>query len=514
MTRHHYSQNGEDFLAWSLLGDRQGPGYFVEVGALDGRRFSNTLSFEEAGWSGICVEAHPDYFPLVRASRPGSTCIHAACCDKDGQSITFHANARGSLSAIEPFDQKWLSEKFGQFMQGFQQVQVPARTLTSMLRQCNAPHAIDLLSIDVEGNEMMVLAGLDLAEFHPRLVIIEAHASNRLAITSHMAAHRYQIARQVASNLLFVRSDADATALRRTRLRVELVHTAHPRDPHETDRHLRYIDPADVSFLARALRSARRRLRRLAIGSARTVHPGQSPQPSSKVAGSVDDDRGRLHQLGFHGDAHLLAIIDRLLPHVDGFIETGANLGSTTRYVADRFAILPVLSCEPDAQAAASAAEHVKHLSNAKVFNEFSPAFLHQVFSHAPQLASALNCYFLDAHGHGFTWPLADEIALITAQRRGIIIVDDCQVPGRDEFKFSKYAGQVCGMDYIRAALNPQHDYDVVFPDYNERTSPHHALAGYVLIAFGTPLLRQAIEGNSKFRLMSLTASSLASEAA
>ena len=226
--------------------------------------------------------------------------------------------------------------------------------------------------------------------------------------------------------------------------------------------------------------------------------------PETDVAGSIDDDRGQLHELGFHGDAYLLALIDRLLPFVDGFIETGANLGSTTRYVADRFSGLTVLSCEPGDEAAAEAARNVADYSNATVYSEFSPDFLHHVFTYAPQLNGALNCHFLDAHGHGFKWPLADEIAFITRQQCGVIIVDDCRVPDRPEFKYSKYAGQECCLEYIEAALDPRHEYDVVFPDYQDRTSQHHALSGYVLIAFGTPLLQQAINGDRKFKHITL----------
>lgn len=514
MNRRYYSQKGEDFLAWTLLGDRSGPGYFVEIGALDGRRFSNTLSFEERGWAGLCVEAHPDYYPMVRASRMGSTCIPAACCDKDGQSITFHANARGALSAIEPFDEEWLAEKFGDFMNGFEQVQVPARTLNSMLDECHAPIDIDLISIDVEGNEMMVLGGLDLERYHPRLLIIEAHKENLDDITRHMAAHGYRVGRQVASNLLFVKSDADARTLAKVTLDVKLIHTAHPQDQGAEDAIVHYVEPTGPGVMARAAKLARRAASKIRRAVLPTQVASIEVPAEPEVAGSVDDDRGRLHELGFHGDAYLLALVDRLLPCTDGFIETGANLGSTTRYVADRFAGLRVLSCEPDAQAAAKANVHLENLSNAKVYNEFSPDFLHNVFDYAPLLDDALNCYFLDAHGHGFKWPLADEIAFITKHRRGIIIVDDCRVPGREEFKYSEYAGQECCLEYIAAALDPRHEYDVVFPDYSDRTSAHHALAGYVMIAFGTPLLRHAIDGDRKFKHLTVTPGEPAREAA
>ena len=56
-------------------------------------------------------------------------------------------------------------------------------------------------------------------------------------------------------------------------------------------------------------------------------------------------------ELGFHGDAYLLALVDALLDRAEAFVETGTNVGSTLRYVAARRPQLPCLSCEPDPEA-------------------------------------------------------------------------------------------------------------------------------------------------------------------
>ena len=73
----YYSQHGEDFLLDRLLSDKK-RGFFVEVGCIDGRRFSNTLIFEERGWRGLCVEAHTGYIELLRQNRPNSIVCHCA----------------------------------------------------------------------------------------------------------------------------------------------------------------------------------------------------------------------------------------------------------------------------------------------------------------------------------------------------------------------------------------------------------------------------------------------------
>jgi len=55
-----YSQNGEDFLLWSLFKGRKS-GFYIDIGAFDGIHLSNSYYFEKNGWDGVCVEAHPEY---------------------------------------------------------------------------------------------------------------------------------------------------------------------------------------------------------------------------------------------------------------------------------------------------------------------------------------------------------------------------------------------------------------------------------------------------------------------
>jgi hypothetical protein len=53
-------------------------GYFVEVGAHDGVRHSNTLTLEgQFGWSGLLIEANPARFAELQVNRPGATCVQA-----------------------------------------------------------------------------------------------------------------------------------------------------------------------------------------------------------------------------------------------------------------------------------------------------------------------------------------------------------------------------------------------------------------------------------------------------
>ena len=75
---------------------------------------------------------------------------------------------------------------------GDRPVQVPARTLGSVLTEAAAPHDFDLLSLDVEGYEAQVLRGLDLQTWRPRFICIEVR--DRGAVGPLLAKHYDEIA--------------------------------------------------------------------------------------------------------------------------------------------------------------------------------------------------------------------------------------------------------------------------------------------------------------------------------
>lgn len=225
-----YSQNGEDCILWKLFEKKTTPGFFIEIGALDGTRFSNTYSFEKAGWSGICVEAHPDYIELLRKNRPNSRVVHAAVSDHDEDSITFYANSRGSLSTLDPTLENEF-KRYGKYFTGWEVKNVPMRTITSILDDVNAPQSIDILSIDIEGTEMDALRGFDLHKYRPRVMVIESRDEpTEKKMDELLAAAGYKHARKLSNNIFYCCDDGDVQIIAKATVSNALIHTPHPCD--------------------------------------------------------------------------------------------------------------------------------------------------------------------------------------------------------------------------------------------------------------------------------------------
>jgi FkbM family methyltransferase len=233
--RRYYSQNGEDYVLWRFFDDKAS-GFFVDVGAFDGAFLSNSLSFEQQGWSGICVEPTPKFFEYCQSRRPHSVCLNVACVGDDQvTSVDFKVEKLGLTSGIGVDAQdsglRNLYRSVQTDFDGFDTLTVPARTLNSILGEHLPPGCeIDFISLDVEGAELDVLRGLDLVRYAPKVLVVEANTPEEAALlnTYLVTDNGYIQARAEKWNYFYVRRDQDVDKLRRIKIHCTLEQQTHP----------------------------------------------------------------------------------------------------------------------------------------------------------------------------------------------------------------------------------------------------------------------------------------------
>lgn len=145
-------------------------GFFVEVGANDPKKDSQSFHLEEAGWTGILVEPVPELAEELRRVRK-SKVFEVACSSPDRAGTIMTLHVAGPFSSFDP-------NLAVTGMRADHTVAVKVDTLDHVLAEGGAKQAIDLISVDVEGHELEVLSGFDFARWRPRLILLEDHVSS------------------------------------------------------------------------------------------------------------------------------------------------------------------------------------------------------------------------------------------------------------------------------------------------------------------------------------------------
>ncbi|MGQ0845817.1 MAG: FkbM family methyltransferase [Sporichthyaceae bacterium] len=148
-------------------------GVFLEIGANDGYSYSNTYYLEKHdGWRGILIEPLPSMFKLCRAHRRNSFCFNMACVGPYGPlEITLLDKGLMAVS-LELIDKQNDARRLEH---GGRQIRVPTATMSDLIDRSGLG-CPDFISVDVEGAELQVLEGLDLARHCPRFLLVETYS--------------------------------------------------------------------------------------------------------------------------------------------------------------------------------------------------------------------------------------------------------------------------------------------------------------------------------------------------
>lgn len=180
-------------------------GYFVELGANDGLRQSNTYKLQKTyKWTGLLIEPSPrNFFECIRNRSFGiipsikcAACVSFEYSEKfvEIADLDLMAVAKGlSMSDERVMRHIELGQEFLPDQRFYCQYGALARSLTSLLEEANAPNIFDLLSLDVEGNELDVLKGLDFTRYRPRWILAECRDSSVPRYLDRFGYRQYEV---------------------------------------------------------------------------------------------------------------------------------------------------------------------------------------------------------------------------------------------------------------------------------------------------------------------------------
>lgn len=164
------SQTGQDLFAiWTSKFKNNG--YYVEIGATDGKGISNTfLLSQKYSWKGILCEPAKSWSENLKLNRPESIIETKCCWSGSGEILNFLESDNRELSTIRTFSK---NDKFRNIRSKGITYEVETISLVDMLTFHDAPEVIDFISIDTEGSEYEILRNFPFDCYKFRFICVE-----------------------------------------------------------------------------------------------------------------------------------------------------------------------------------------------------------------------------------------------------------------------------------------------------------------------------------------------------
>jgi len=167
------SQEGEDILVKRLLKSNYfKQGFFVDVGAYDPVKLSNTFHYYLRGWRGINIDPNPIMKERFDDVRPLDINVNMGVSSHGG-SLAYHMFKEGAFNTFSSEQAQSIIDSNKSEYLGVQTVQVDK--LSEILSD-NLPdkQKITYMNIDVEGWEIEILESNDWSKYKPYFITIEA----------------------------------------------------------------------------------------------------------------------------------------------------------------------------------------------------------------------------------------------------------------------------------------------------------------------------------------------------
>lgn len=198
------SQIAQDLFVVSQSSSPEFPRFFVEFGATDGIKLSNTYILEKyLGWQGIVAEPAKIWHNQLIKNR--SCAIDFNCVtNSSGKLVEFleastdpnDEMASAELSSISSFAESVdnQDEHTERRLRNSKKYMVPTISLNDLLLKHSAPRDMGYLSIDTEGSELSILKTLDFDQYSFRVITVEHNYinKNRESIHSLLSSHQYR----------------------------------------------------------------------------------------------------------------------------------------------------------------------------------------------------------------------------------------------------------------------------------------------------------------------------------
>ncbi len=186
----------EQSLVREFFGNKKN-GFYVDIGANHPVIQSQTFHLDSIGWDGLLVEPLPYHHDLLKEKRSGKI-IPFACSNPDNHNKTLALIDNDGLSTLEL---NWFESKNTRSQT--KTINVICKTLDSILEENRVNYGFEFISIDIEGHEMEMLRGFNIAKLRPQLILMEDHVFNHQK-HNYMLSSGYKLIMRTGLNSWYV----------------------------------------------------------------------------------------------------------------------------------------------------------------------------------------------------------------------------------------------------------------------------------------------------------------------
>ena len=209
-----YSQNNEDEIIFNWFQtkceSKKRPFSVLDIGANDGKTFSNSLLFIENGWEAHLLEPS-SVFERCKSLHDGNKLVSVyqlGIAEQNGlidfyESGSFEGHDKALVSCVDPNEMK----RWGSSV-SFEKTEAQFLTFEDFIFKYNLDKKrFDFISIDAEGLDWSILAQIDLDLHETQCVCIEWNSINDLDLRFTKYCNNFGLYEEErnAENIIFVR---------------------------------------------------------------------------------------------------------------------------------------------------------------------------------------------------------------------------------------------------------------------------------------------------------------------
>ena len=201
-----YSQVGQDQFVYETFFKDKKEGVYVDIGAHNGVKFSNTCFFEkELGWNGICIEPIPEVFAELEKNRK-AVCVQGCISNQAGISPFMRIKGPSEMLSglVDKYDTKHV-ERIDRSLsrKGSKEfLEVQCYLFHDLMEQNGIDH-IDFLSLDVEGGEYDILSSIDFSKVKIDVIAVENNY-NDPRFETLLGNNGFELAKKLEQDMIFV----------------------------------------------------------------------------------------------------------------------------------------------------------------------------------------------------------------------------------------------------------------------------------------------------------------------